>query len=220
MFLFLLLLGSDRKNRKLLLGGLTVLAVFVLVNYLTRPELFESFINNLRALNERAEDFNYGMLAFWDDLYRSISYTANFPYRMYLAYASYGLVVFLVLLVSVRGYFKLHSKRLNNLKLYNVLYFCCVYTLIVPRFKCYSFIILIPACLILLSYRTDLSAYLILLLGIIPVSTPFYGGEEINRLFHYYPLFLAFVIWVYFIAIRNEPGFIDNKTNLIEEGNQ
>lgn len=215
-FMFLLLINGGDKKWYWLAGGMTCVAILAIANYMIKPDLFQSFLNNLHTLNERAEDFNYGMLAFWDDLYLTINDTARLPYRMSLVYASYGLTVISVLLISIRGYFKLRMKNEINLKIYTVLFFCLTYALIIPRFKCYSFIILIPAFLyIIISFRTYRYAYLIVPLGLIPVSTPLFKDEAITRIFQYYPLLLAFLIWWYFISLCYEPDHIDEKPDRV-----
>lgn len=207
LFLFLLLVSEDNRKWWLLGGGLVCIALFMLMNYLISPELFDSFVNSVLAVEERGDKRNYGMFAFWDDVYLSIKGTAEVSYRPYLALGSYLACAAAVLWVSISSWVRLRNKGTDNLTVYSILLFCCTYALIVPRFKCYSFILLIPACFyIISSIRSNKYAYMILLLGIIPASTPFLEEDTINQFFTYYPLYLALVVWLYLVESRGERG--------------
>ncbi len=209
-----LLLVSEIENKVRWFGvGVALLALLVLSNYFINPELFESFMTNMRAIDERANDFNYGMLAFWDDIYLSNDVTANLGIRNYLVYGSYIITAGSVLVISVANLFRLHKGEQLNQKVHTILFFCCMYALIVPRFKCYSFILLIPAFLYLLrSFRQDHFIYILMILGMIPVATPFFEADLISRFFRYYPLFLAGILWGCYIIKSFEQDSQNNTT--------
>jgi len=221
LFMFLLITTKDSRKWWWLAGGLSCMAILVSANYFLRPELFQSFMNNLQYLNERAADYNYSTLAFWEELFVSIKFTRDLDFRMYLVYFSYALTVFAVVLISTRSYFRLRKRGGVNHSVFIILFFCCSYAMVVPRLKSYSFIILIPAFLYLLSsVRTHRFAYLIIPLGLIPVSTPLFEAEMVMRFFHYYPLLLTFFIWLYFNSICYEPASVNDSLDHAGENKQ
>jgi hypothetical protein len=133
----LLLLLVDRGRRPLaaLMGGLAGLALVHGVSAAMRPDLFAGFLRNAAALDDRGRT-NPAALALIRD---GMDLCARAAPR-HLDWIVYGLVVLLLLaglLLIVR-----QSDRIDRAAL---LYsFCFAFALASPRFKDYSYILLIP----------------------------------------------------------------------------
>ena len=125
----------------------------------------------------------------------------------------YILAVIAVLGTTARRYIRDRSASIqwdNRLLIFVV---CAVYALILPRFKCYSFILLIvPSYVIIRAYISRHSTFFLLMLFLIPVNTALPHTDAINRLFLYFPLFMAFAVWILYIMCIGE-----RKTEVINE---
>ena len=86
---------------------------------------------------------------------------------------------------------------------------CLTYALVMPRFKTYSFILLLPPAYYLLRRSTRLPAYgfllAVLLLTVhppLPVALPF--RPVLSHFWLYYPLVLAFLLWGLMLRRRED----------------
>ena len=204
-FMFLLIALESPQKWRWLAAGLSCVAVIAAANYFLMPQLFHSFMSNLQFLGERAENLNFSMLAFWEDFFTSIGFIKRLEIDMYLAYIGYALTSIAVAFISIQSYIRFRNRGDKNNIVFTILFFCCTYALIMPRLKNYSYILLIPALLYLFSYiKTQRFVYLLIPLVLIPVSTPLLESRTVDQFFLYYPLFLVFVIWLYFNSACNE----------------
>jgi len=208
VFILLLLFVPDQRKWWLAGGSILALVISILANYWYRPELFESFINTLSAIDERAVDYNYGILPFWHDLYDLLKYTATSPHKALYTYISYSCTAMFILYFTIKYLVKAWQNNADLAGLHTVLLSCCAYTLIMPRFKCYSFIIMIPVCLYLLQNARNLKLQPILfLLCLIPIAPPFEGIDVLEKFMRYYPLYISAIIWYLFIAASPGPYY-------------
>jgi hypothetical protein len=200
-FLLLLLFsGSEKKWRNFACALGTFLTV-IFISYLSQPELYKAYIDNALAIDERASDFNYGVLAFMQDIFSTVGGGELSSLRGIIPFSAYLITALAICLVSMRSLnWRLSDSRFWDNRL-TVLLSCAIYVLILPRFKCYSFIILIPPSYYIMKHYVSTKAFpFILLLLLIPVSTPLPEGRVIDMFFRYYPLYMSFIIWLLFIS--------------------
>jgi hypothetical protein len=133
--LLLLLLGRERRHVAAMLSGLAALALVHGVSALVRPDLFAGFLRNAAALDERGRTNPAALALIRDGVERLAG-----PAPPHLDWIVYGLVVLLV----AAGFFSV-VRRLDPAELDGVLHaFLLAYALTAPRFKDYSYILLIP----------------------------------------------------------------------------
>lgn len=209
-FLLLLLFSGSEKKWWNFSCALGIFLTLIFISYLSQPELFRAYINNAMTIDERAIDFNYGMLAFMQDIFNTIGGAKLSSLKGIIPFSAYLITALTICLVSMHSL----NWRLSNSRFWDnrltVLLFCAIYVLILPRFKCYSFIIMIPPSYYIMKHYISTKAFpFILLLLLIPVSTPLPESGLIDTFFRYYPLYMAFIIWVLFISYlrRKTTGF-------------
>jgi 2-polyprenyl-3-methyl-5-hydroxy-6-metoxy-1,4-benzoquinol methylase len=207
LFLGLLVLGNaDRRWRVLASYG----AVFIALHALTwaaAPGLYEGFLHSAASLDERGL-VNPSSLAILRDMVDVVGAFASPAARTAIAYglwAAFGSALFFFSAKAARRYRRLPSERRDREML--VLYLL-VYSLLMPRLKTYSYVLLIvPAYLVLRDLAPILAR-----LGIpspwrekvavaagLLLSSPFLfsGGSPLaaSGILAYSPLVVAFLLW-------------------------
>jgi len=129
--LLLLIVDRGRRNVGAMLAGLAGLALVHGVSALVRPDLFAGFLRNVAALDERGSA-NPSTLAVIRDGWERL---AGGWGPTHLDETAYGLVVLLIGLTSLSV--ARRERQPGYLE-------CLAYTLALPRFKDYSYILLIP----------------------------------------------------------------------------
>ncbi len=204
---FLVLLPISRFERKWLYfgGALAVFGIVLGLDYLAHPDLFRAFTERIHGIAERAGSYNYGLLAFFQDIFelglrgRLASVAGSLPVL------AYGVTAGAVLFFTGRAVFRWNpSGHGRDYKLV-IFLFCLTYALAFPRLKCYSLVLLIvPSYYLIQAQPARWMSPALFLLLLMPVSTPLPDAQWVRTLFAYYPLMLAFVFWGFYIAYFNE----------------
>jgi Glycosyltransferase family 87 len=164
--LFLLLLDRSRRSLAALVSGLAALAVVHGISAALRPDLFAGFLRNAAALDDRGKT-NPAALAWIRDGVERLAGPAA-----HLDWTIYGLVVLLV----TAGLF-LVARRADVTDRAALLYcFFLAYALAAPRFKDYSYILLIPPSVY--AVVTALEGYVPRLLAVLVVCTHFFAYQS------------------------------------------
>jgi hypothetical protein len=129
--LVLLVLDRERRHVAAMLAGLAGLSLVHGVSALVRPDLFSGFLRNAAALDERGHTNPSTLALIRDGLER----LAGGQAPAYMDEMVYGLVVLLI------GLTTLSVARQDRQPGYLE---CLAYALAAPRFKDYSYILLIP----------------------------------------------------------------------------
>lgn len=200
VFLLLLLTELDRRRVMLLLASLAAFAGFLLISRGVQPELFDGFLENAAKTNtEKIKILNPSSYAFSADLMSSLFGSGEAPADPALGKAMYGGLVLLVLTLTAWAVRRLQRRELPERKELYVFLACFAYALCAPRFKDYSFILLIaPAAYIIDTHARKISALPIVLgLLCLPlVNVPMPGLQSIALIVpDYYPLVLAMLLW-------------------------
>lgn len=208
IFLLLLLFTNYKKRYLLLLNS----TIFILcLTYFSNPSLFISFLNNSITVDERGI-INPSTFALIRDIYKGF---------VGVNFLSIELFIYFIIVVSIINISYKYFKKIENKKIV-VFFSCVVFALISPRFKDYSYILLIPPTYFIIK-NTSIKAYPILILLIILsskyITLPFYGLFLEKLIWRYYPLVLAYLIWFLYLneIIKNLPSFQQcikkNQTN-------
>ncbi len=199
LFLFALLLTDDRHRNSYLIVSLALVGAAMAASALLSPGLFTDFLVKAGGLDERGI-INPSTLALSRDVMESLCT------KLHLSLPSWtGTGVFLLVCASILSltWFAIKGK-LPNLKCnprVTVFLLTLVYALVLPRFKDYSYILLIPAAYFILKQPIKLNLYpsaLIIFLMFSPRLPPpadvFYKLSQ-----QYFALILAFFIWGLFL---------------------
>ena len=178
-----------------LAGAGSILAL----NPLFHPELTRRFATAAVALDERGI-LNPSSLAFFRDLVegmrnRQVAVAAHLELVLYGAFAAW------VLLLSVAAW----SRRRGGLvePVQSLFLACLVYALIVPRFKDYTYVLLLmPGLSALRRYRGPLAIPLLAALLLFPHPNsplPLGARHLFLLLTNYVPLVAAFGLWIFYL---------------------
>lgn len=228
VFLTLLLVNQPRAGWKpFALGCMTFIAIFAL-NLLMGAQLLHDYIlhfaDPLNEFDSRGVN-NPSSLALFRDLMDATSYTNGLPDNVAAGTRIYVLYLILVALLLIWAIWKRRDRlRAADPKLL-VYLACALFTIVSPRLKDYSYIImLMPALFVVRDLgRRGLSPdYLLLGLGLMAFGQPqqsLVPGLQllIYMLQAYLPLFLAAAVTVYVLQmILKEPG----TSTLVAAGSQ
>lgn len=194
LFLVLLIFTKERgRYRYLLVSGVSFLILQGLA-YLRHPLFFEHFLNIGWKLDERGSQ-NPSILALLRDGFefleqRNILIPTFLPIAIYLA--------FCVAIVLVTWFVVKRVKEIERPLM--IFLICLAYALIMPRFKDYSYVLLLlPAYYMIWKVIKIPSLYLMVVMLMVASNFPLPFGLSApisTFIWGYYPLLTTFAIWV------------------------
>jgi hypothetical protein len=198
LFLFLLWFSNEEKKWIYFSGSLLMFIALMFISFMVSPELFVNFIQNAGAIYERGVR-NPATFSLIMDPFQLLAREAGIIVPVVVPRVIFSILILGILFVSWQAFRKLRmAKREDKERLFLFLA-CLVYALILPRFKDYSYILLIvPTFFILkrLSYWKAAPVLFILAILPSPLNASLPGFKLLSRgIWEYYPLFLAYGIW-------------------------
>jgi len=201
VFLALLWFAEEKKKYLYFAGASLGFCVMMLLSYLVSPFLFEEFVRDTigRADWERGI-VNPSTLACLREAFDLLAGKTGVMVPQLAQRALFVAIAAAVVVVTWRA---MSIKRDSLISLYLA---CLVYALIMPRFKDYSYIILIlPAYFILKKMNVKAWVFILLLPLLYPVNPangilPMPGFDIMVKLLsEYYTLFMAYGIWTLYM---------------------
>ena len=186
------------------------------------------FLKNASALDELGV-LNPATYVFLKDLMSYSSYSRiQVPFIGIIAI--YVFAVFFIIWASVLGWRKLQNFEAEERLITSILLLCLTYALVLPRFKDYSYILLIVPVYYIIKYANFEKSFWPLFMVVILYPNALYDFElhhipVISNMFififTYYPLWIAYGAWgmyLYYISQR-EKKLTDNPVNekILEE---
>ncbi|ADG82270.1 glycosyltransferase family 87 protein [Thermincola potens] len=208
-FLVLLLFVPDRRKYLYLVGSLAGFALIMALSYAVQPWLFQGFLDNMQKLNNLAYErglVNPAVLPLLKDIVRVWEQKLNIPIPGQVSWLLYFFFVSTVLYISRRSIvLLLKNEQIGNEQkgLVYIFLACFVFALIVPRFKNYSYIMLIlPAYYVLKNIGQSVKVPFLFVITMVPSFsvTPLYSG----LLSEYYVFFVACLYWFLYIRLITE----------------
>lgn len=183
VFLFFLLLHRGKKALCLLVIGILLFLSINLVSYFDEPNLFNDFLGSLKNLDERGR-INPASLAAIRDTVEFLFHDKLlkfFPLDM----CFYGIWTLLLIIFTVF----VGRKSLYTKNHYGFILLCFfLYALLLPRFKDYSYILLIVPSIYVINKAVSSNIVKLLLIAAVCV-----------HLFVYQPLLLAIILFGIFL---------------------
>ncbi|HSI13349.1 MAG TPA: glycosyltransferase family 87 protein [Chthoniobacter sp.] len=175
---FLLVANGDRKSFLWAAGSSAAFVIFQALSYIMQPDLFHGFVRNAGSLDERGIS-NPASLAFFRDFVELLHVAPTWNRSLAtVLYALFALLVF-----SLACWAAVRSSVWRN-KVAWIMLFFLTYALLSPRFKDYSYILLIlPSAYVL---KTCLSSWIWRLVVLFVLSGNF---------FVYQPFVAACLVW-------------------------
>lgn len=207
LFLLLpLLLGEGRRWKEPAMA-FTGWLVLQIGGFVLQPELYANFLTLASKLDERMPH-NPSTLA----LIRDAGQWVNEKVMALPGWLPIVLFALVVLAVTWMTWRRLKDR--GDIWQYRLYLICLAYAVIVPRFKNYSFILLlVPAYVMIINafqQRTNLGMILLLLAASVPL--PFgLSGPASSLIWGYYPILLTMLLW--WLSIRLNSDEIPSKSD-------
>jgi hypothetical protein len=189
LFLILLFFEADRTKFWYLSCGFITFAIFILSNFLFTHELFQHFIISLENMDERGQ-INPATLSLLRDVIDILRYKYGWMIPGNTTTLFYGVIVFLLASATLWGMLRISRSKLEDKSLILILFFTVGYSLILPRFKDYTYIILLLPTYYIALKGTRMRSFLPLL---VLVGLPY--SWNVRLFWEYISLFLTFALF-------------------------
>jgi len=217
VFLALLFFLPGKKKYVYAAAALSVFGAANLIFYRT-DSLFAAYL--FYARRKGPGIFSHSTLGFFLDLFgyfkekEVISVPQALPSLLFYATIAVVLGVTFFRLKRIRFGRKLEDPRIL------IFLVCVIYVLVLPRFKDYSYVLMIvPAYYVIKRFVSEGSVYpwiLIFFLSTpIHVNLPGFNGF-FTFFWNYYPLFLAFVVWILYLFLLSSTKFPSAEDALLK----
>jgi len=208
VFLFLLPLVGARHAWRYFVGAIAVAAAATGLAYFLDPGAWGQFFATLSVADEAGQLGNPSTLSLCRDLIGSIADKWGTTIPGVVPVALYAIVIAGILWVSAQHLRILKRPNAGDPNLIVIFLFCLAVALAMPRFKTYSFMLLLPPAYYTIRNNARLPAFgfLVALLAL-SASTPFPVSPYLRMFWTYYPLFLAVLVWGLLLHhIRTRPS--------------
>jgi hypothetical protein len=195
LFLLLLPVLGVRHAKRLLAGSAITAIAILAISYLVEPVAWQEFFRRLTAADEAGRMGNPSTLSLFRDVTQSIAdkWAISLPDAIPLAL--YAIVVTGVVWFTWHTFARLRQSELADRDQVLAYLFCIAFALIMPRFKTYSFMLVLPPAYYAIRRCGSMPAFafLVVLLAL-SASTPFPISPYLRLFWRYYPLFLTALI--------------------------
>jgi hypothetical protein len=209
-FLFILLFSSNKDKYKYLVGGFLIFTLYLLTNYIIEPFYSYEYIKNFTSnAIEEGGISNASSLEFIKSILELIAIKSKiFSVIFYLFFISFISIITYKFLTKNKFYEKQSNKILS------ILFIVLSISIILPRFKDYSYItIILPVFyIIILNKKKDVFIFLLFIctLSSKNVSIPIYS-QILNLIWDYFSFIIALISWVMYVK---EIKLINNRTHI------
>jgi Glycosyltransferase family 87 len=197
LFLLLLWSADDRRRHWYFFGSLACFVVAHGAAFLVHAGLFPAFLQNVQRFEETGI-VNPSTANLLKSLSMLISRTTGYEVPAAVRWTVFGGIVVAIIAVSRRAYAA--ARRLpHDERVWQTVFLACfVYALVLPRFKDYSFILLLVPAFSVIRRASPAAAQTGLI--ILAALSAHYGHFPVFRrvldlLWDYYPLALAYLFW-------------------------
>ncbi len=196
LFLLLLPLLKVEKGWSHVLASITIFVGIHLFSAILSPTLFSQFASNISVDGGRGA-INPSVFAFVSNIVEYSHRSMSLQIPSFVPIVLYAAVAGGVLAVARRPL----AILVRSQDRLNLIFFVCVLmALILPRFKDYSYILLlVPTYTIILRSSVPGNRMLLLVLAMLSVDVPMPGFSFISKLWGYYPLFFAAGVFLLYV---------------------
>lgn len=197
---FLVVLYFSKHKQKYLSMAVSLLSfLFVLLfSYIRNPSLFMSFIRNTTTLNQKRGILIPSTFSLITNVSRFLAENHKVVVPSTVQTILYVAILATILFVSWRARNMLRASTTQDITRIEIFFACVVYTLILPHFRNYSYILLIVPAYFIFRQMRYLPAYpfifILAILSAVWISLP--GFALLFAIFwEYYPLAIAYLVW-------------------------
>ena len=200
-FLIVLLLSHEKKKYVYFLGSVAVFLFVHFISYLMNPFLFGEFVRIFSdMLREKRGITNPSTYVFLNSVFNRLNQRTGLNLPPVILPAVFLLVAIGIIFISWKAYLRLKQMPVTDRGRLMIFLTCLVYALLIPRFKDYSYtLLLVPAYFVLMNLTEKKGAvfFFILMILTIPGHANPPGIEVLSEFFwNFYPLVLAYLVWI------------------------
>ncbi|MCX5714820.1 MAG: hypothetical protein NT033_08495 [Candidatus Omnitrophica bacterium] len=205
-FLLLLFFAQEQKRKKYFVGSLGALVLLSGVIFVLNPHIFLRFFAAARSdLISGGGVGNFSTFSFVSQVWQIVRVFGLTALGEYYGVV-YFLIVLILFIISFRAVRVIKGLRLQDEKKWLIFFACALYAIINPRFRDYNYIILILPTYFLIKKLSCIKAenffLTLIILSAIYITFP---GLNIAMYFlwTFYPLLLAYAVWVLYLCEMN-----------------
>lgn len=204
LFLGLLFLLSVERRWWYALGSTAAFGLIQLIDFVLNPAWYQQFLAKAFSWDERGPEFNPSLLALLKDL-KGVAVKSGFPEGagqviVYLLFALIALSVAIVTWRSTRRWLRSspQAQSYQSAVISAIMSITLAYPLMVPRFKIYAFMLVLPAVyLTILRHGKGLIVPLAVLVTALTIRPHFPIEQWSTDLFWwYYPTVVLVFFWI------------------------
>jgi hypothetical protein len=201
LFLLLLLFSEEKNKHRYLAGSLAAFGMILLLQFVLSPELFSCFITNAVHTTQEGGIINPSTFTLIRELCQQLLRISDVSLLNKIALSTHFVVACTVLYVSWPAFKRIKSLKGEDKNKWVIFLACLCYALINIRFKDYSYILLIvPTYFIIKTVRISSAGLLLLVASISAANVTLPGAPTVTQFFwNYYPLFVAYLVWVLYL---------------------
>lgn len=218
IFMALLLFGEREKRYTYLFGSCIIFGAILLASYAASPVLFGGYLHNVvwSAMHGEHGAINPATLPLIVDVFGFLQQRTNLTVPQAIPWAIYFAIAAAIVFVSWRSCTALRSSKDQNKDRVLVFFACVVYALILPRFKDYSYILLLVPTYFIVARVSYTKGFALILLSESVMAVLSAVNIRVSVLntnvfpLGYYPLVLAYCVWaLYLYAMWKSPRTIE-----------
>lgn len=207
LFLLLLLFLEDKRKYKFISGSVLIFLFVFILSYFLNPFLFRNFINNVLSKGDEVGIINPSTFALIKDSTQKVSAMLSISIPIQLTSVIFLIVMGVLIYLSWIAFSRIQKMKPEDKDKIELFLACLLYALILPRFKDYSYILLIVPGFYLLKQSKTFGAYpflfVLLILSVHHISLPLLD-KVYSVIWVYYPLIIAYLVWgLYLYYVSN-----------------
>lgn len=196
LFLLLLPLLYKRRGWMWAVGSAAAFVVVLGASYFVDTESWRAFLTTVPMADEPGRMGNPSTLSLARDAVAITSMKTGVVLGSAVAYVLYAIIAVFVVGLSVQHVRSSGAAQRTDWPIIAIYLACLVFALIMPRFKTYSFILVVPPALYILTRAGNFKTlWPLFALLVLTTSIPFPISPFIQVFWRYYPLLLVFLVW-------------------------
>jgi len=210
LFIFLAPVFDGKRGWRILALSIGIFSSVTILNLVLYPDLFAQWISIANLTFERGH-INPTTFSMIQSLIEIPFGRSNPTITEIITFLLFGFFVIIALLINLKLGKRIKYNQQTGYEMIIIFLFCITYALVMPRFKDYSYILLlVPAYFIIKNDSRTKTYFFLAFILIMTRNTYFQSGVAIsNFLWDYYSLFILYLIWgLYLINFRYESGHV------------
>lgn len=202
LFLFLVLAADDKRKYAYFGASAAAFFLYLSVQYVLGPRMFMAFLKGASRTLEEGGIIAPSTLAFLREASEGLAARLGIALPVGAEWILFGLAALAVLSISSAACFALRSADTADRGTSMIFFACAVYAIIHPRFKDYSFILLlVPSYAVMKRTKISGAFPFLFLLSVLPVPLLLpTGAFSLRSLFwNHYPLLIAYGVWAMYV---------------------